>query len=296
MTLAYGLLILAQLMVAINIVGSKFLISTTPILFLITCRFLLATIFLLPIHWLTKNRRTSLAQHFKKINKKDWLLIIVQAICAGTLFNFFMVLGLRYTDAQTAGIITSTLPALILIACWLVLKEPLTLKKCICIGFATLGLCVISIHKSVSNTHAYWLGSLLVLIALLPESTYYVLTKFQGNRLPVFLMSATINAINAAILIPIMLWQVNWQSLHFSEFQLMILIMISLASGLFYVFWYLGADKVDSALASLATAIMPIATIIIAWLALGETITGYDLAGMGLVILSIIAYAYRVKS
>ena len=75
------------------------------------------------------------------------MLIVAQALCAGTFFNFLMVLGLRYTDAQTAGIITSTLPALIAVASWLVLKEQFTFKKSICVACATLGLIVISAHQ-----------------------------------------------------------------------------------------------------------------------------------------------------
>ncbi len=104
-------------------------------------------------------------------------------------------------------------------------------------------------------------------------------------------MSAIINLINAVILVPIMLIHHDYQLLNFSIFDLLILIIISMSSGLFYVFWYLGAEKVDMLMASLATAVMPISTVLIAWLTLGETIDWPTLAGMTLVILSIITYA-----
>ncbi len=288
----FGLLALAQTMVAVNIVGSRYLISSVPILFLITGRFLIAAVFLLPMHWLTWEREISLRDHYKILDKTSWMLIIMQALCAGTFFNFLMVLGLRYTDAQTAGIITSTLPALIAVASWLVLKEQFTFKKSICVACATLGLIVISAHQLGSaRTQTSFVGNVLIFLALLPEATYYILVKFQKKRLPIFLMSGTINGINALILIPVMLWQVDWGAIHLTGFDFIILIMIGLSSGLFYVLWYLGADKVDSILAALATAVMPIATVVLAWLTLGETITLYHLIGMGLAIVSIISYA-----
>ena len=192
-----------------------------------------------------------------------------------------------------AGIITSSLPALIAIGCWIFLKEKFTLKKIICVGFATLGLIVISGSKfgNHAKESASLLGIFLIFIALIPEASYYVLTKLQANRLPIFLMSAIINLINAVILVPIMMIHHDYQLLSFSIFDLLILIIISMSSGLFYVFWYLGSEKVDMLMASLATAVMPISTVLIAWLTLGETIDWPTLAGMTLVILSIITYA-----
>ena len=73
----------------------------------------------------------------------------------------------------------------------------------------------------------------------------------------------------------------------------MILFVIGLSSGLFYVFWFLGAQRVDGVMASLSTAIMPVATVIIAWGILGEQLTSLQLAGMSLVILSVFIYARR---
>lgn len=289
----FSFLALAQVMVGTNIVGSKYLVATIPILFLITARFFIAAILLLPMHWLTKERQKPLRAHYQSFQKKDWLMLVAQALCAGTLFNVLMVLGLRYTDAQTAGIITSTLPALIAVGSWLILSEKFTLKKTICVSCATLGLVVISFHSSGPSQHTsspLIMGEILVLLALIPEATYYILVKLQKKHLPIFLMSGTINAVNVIILIPLVLFFVNWRSVHLSSLDTLILITIGLASGFFYVLWFLGSHKVDSIMASLATAIMPIATVFIAWLALGETITLHHIIGMSLAIISIIVY------
>jgi drug/metabolite transporter (DMT)-like permease len=113
--------------------------------------------------------------------------------------------------------------------------------------------------------------------------------------LPVFLLSGIINLINAIILIPIMLLTTPLSMIHLTLFQLGILTLVSMASGLFYVFWYWGCTKVDTVISSLSTAIMPIATLIIAWLALGEMITAQSLIGMGFIICSILFYA-RLKT
>ena len=63
--------------------------------------------------------------------------------------------------------------------------------------------------------------------------------------------------------------------------------------GLFYVFWYFGCQKVDGVMASLSTAVMPLATVIFAWMLIGEQLTPGQAIGMGMVIFSIAAYAKR---
>ncbi len=286
-------LILAQIMVAINIVFSKYLIASLPLLFMLTIRFALAALILLVLHWLSPARKLTISLHFSTLGKKDWYFILAQALTAGVLFNCLMLLGLRYTDANVAGIITSALPATIALMSWLFLKEKISGKKSICIIFATLGLLIIAWDKfqGLGISHSFF-GDFIILLSLLPEASYYILTKLYSNRLPVFLISALINAINAIILLPfIAIFPFN--TLIISTSTCMILFALGLSSGLFYVFWYFGAQRVDGTLASLSTAVMPMATVLLAWLILGEQLTILQGLGMGLVILSIAMYAKR---
>ena len=287
------LLILAQTMVGINIVTSKLLLSSIPILFLLAIRFALATVILLPLHWLTPARKITVKKHFSSIQQKDWIFIFAQALSAGILFNCLMLLGLNYTDANVAGIITSALPAIIAIMSWLILGETISAKKSLCVGFATLGLIVIAYDKlrGIGATHSL-LGDSIVLLSLLPEAAYYVLCKLHSNRLPVFLTSALLNGINALLLLPAMFF-FHWDTLSVDSISWLILFVLGLSSGLFYVFWFIGSQWVDGILASLSTAVMPVATVIIAWILLGEHLTELQSAGMGLVILSIAIYAKR---
>ena len=218
---------------------------------------------------------------------------MAQALSAGVFFNFLMLLGLDYTDANVAGIIMSALPALIAVLSFLFLKERLSVKKGFSIGLATLGLLVISSNTFSASSIKYSLiGNVIIFLALLPEAGYYILSKLQPNKLPIFLMAALMNGINAILLLPIAFLHENWHMLHLSTLQWIILGLVSIASGLFYVFWYAGSQKTDGITASLSTALMPIATVIIAWLTLGETVGAIQLIGMGLVMASIVAYTF----
>ncbi len=286
-------LILAQIMVGVNIVFSKYLLSSIPVLLLLALRFTLAALILLPLHWLTPAKRKPVRYYFSQLKQKDWVFIGAQALSAGVLFNFLMLWGLNYTDANVAGIITSALPAIIAMMSWIILGEKISGKKAICVGFATLGLIVIAYDRLGGShvSHSFW-GDVLVLIALLPEATYYILSKMHANSLPVFLISSLLNAINAILLLLSLSFS-TWNGLSTSLLDWLILIILGLSSGLFYVFWNFGCQKVDGVMASLSTAVMPLATVLIAWMLLGERLTLGQAIGMGMVIFSIAVYAKR---
>ncbi|KTD11330.1 DMT family transporter [Legionella jamestowniensis] len=286
-------LILAQVMVGVNIVSSKIILSSTPLFFLLAMRFALATLILFPLHWLSPAKKLSLRYYFSLLTRRDWVFIVAQALSAGVLFNCLMLLGLHYTDANVAGIITSTLPAIIAIMSWIILKEKISGKQSFCIVFATLGLVVIAYDKLQGNQAIHsFLGDFIVLFSLLPEATYYVLCKIHPNRLPVFITSAVMNGINALLILPVgIYYYVGIPTPTLNTW--LILFILGLSSGLFYVFWYFGYQLVDSIMASLSTAIMPVATVLLAWAILNEQLTALQCTGMGLVLLSIVIYAKK---
>lgn len=284
-------LVLAQIMVAINIVVSKLLLSSIPIFLLMLIRFSLAALVLLPLHWSTSARKVSIRQHLITLKQRDWGFIFAQALCAGLLFNCLMLVGLSRTDANVAGIITSALPAIIALMSWLVLDEKISAQKAFCVLFASIGLFIIAYDKlnGVSDSHSF-LGDFIVLLSLVPEAIYYILSKIYPNRLPIFLIASLLNAINAILLLPV-LGLTDFSALHIHLIDWVILFIIGLSSAFFYVFWFMGAQKVDGMMASLSTASMPVATVIFAWIILGEQLTLIEFSGMALVILSIVLYA-----
>ncbi len=286
-------LTLAQSMVGINIVISKFLLSSIPVLIILAIRFALATFILLPLHWCTPAKQLSIKMHISNLKARDWMFLIGQALCAGVLFNCLMLAGLNSTDANVAGIITSALPAIIAVMSWLILGEKISAQKGLCVAFATAGLIVIGYGKlhGVGISHSF-LGDSIVLLSLLPEAAYYILCKLYSNRLPLFLTTALLNGINALLLLPAV-FLMTWDPSQITAASWFILFVIGLSSGLFYVFWSMGAQRVDGVMASLSTAVMPVATVILAWVILGEQLSRIEFAGMALVIFSIVLYARR---
>lgn len=292
-TQAIIFLILAQSMIAVNIVSSKYLLVNIPTLVLIAMRFFFATLLSLPLYWLIPINKSSLRYDLSQISSHDWLFILAQALCAGLLFNSLMMLGLRDSDANVAGIITSAMPAIIAVfSCWF-LGEKLSIKIIICILLACIGLAIIACDKlqGVAVNHTMR-GDLLILASMIPEAAYYILAKIHRNHLPVFIASSLINGINALILLCFLPFiDMSSLSIHLGDSAL--IFVISVSSVLFYVFWFLGCQQLNGIVASLSTLAMPIMTVILAWLFLGEQLSIIQGAGMMFVVLSIFVYAKR---
>lgn len=282
----YILLILSQTMVSIGIVCSKYLLTHLPLFVILELRFAVATLILDNVGRFVYRRR---AVKHAKIRTRDWLVIIAKALCAGFLFNGLMLLGLRYADASVAGIITSTLPAVVALLSFLILKEILSIQKWLCIGCAVLGIAVVNLSSIAHSTQTHSiLGSLFIILALLPEAMYYILVKRFHTRVPGILLATMINGINALAFLPFALWQlIHTNQIHFTPWMLLIILISGCASGLFYLLWYLGSKNISASIASFFTAVMPISTILIAWLFLGEKLGVMQFIGMLFIIGSI---------
>ena len=119
-------LALAQTIVGVNAVVGKYLSDEVPLFLFVCGRFFIGSIILLLVFNLSKE--TILTPLYansldNKLSPKEWLWLTAQALTGGLLFNLLFFGGLCFTTASSAGIISSTLPAMIAICAWVFLKE-----------------------------------------------------------------------------------------------------------------------------------------------------------------------------
>ena len=114
----YLYLALAQLMVAFNVIGSKLIIHHASFLSAVFLRFLFASLIIFSLYLLKGDCKRT---HFY-LEKKQWLFLMIQGLCAGVFFNLLLMLGLQYTSASMAGLLISLLPAVIALSALIFLK------------------------------------------------------------------------------------------------------------------------------------------------------------------------------
>lgn len=231
------------------------------------------------------------------LNWLDWLVMLIKGVGAGLFFNWLMLTGLSLTNANSAGLITSLLPAIIVCLNVLLFKQKLTSQMFTAIMISVAGLILINLESFGKETHHALVGNLLVFIALLPEGLYYTLSKYYPvSKIPPITNAICLTLSNLPFLCLIIAFlpASTWHAITF--YDMWVMILVGIAAGLFFFFWQTGVEKVDPAYAALATAFMPISTVFLAWFFLGEGLTVTKSIGMLFVILSILHYARQQET
>ena len=284
----YSFLIFSQIMSGISIVGIKALLNVLSTAEILLIRFFITFALLLTMHFFSGSQTV---MPLKRLKAVDMFYLVIQALCAGLLFNILLFWGMQYTSASIAGIITSTLPAVVVVFSIVFLKEHLKWNTALCLVCAVIGLITINVHNIHIAGSRDLFGSIIIMLSLVPEAYYYILAKRNSNKLPVFMMAALMNLINipfTCLFFMIMHLHHPGELNHVHIYQWALLVLISVTSSLFYVCWFLGIKHVPASKAGLTTALMPISTLALAYIFLHETITIIQFIGMLLVIASIL--------
>jgi len=293
---SYTYLTLAQINISVNIVLAKILMAVVPIYVLLALRFTIGTA-MLALVCLIQQKNPLRDLHGVKLKGRDWAILFSQALCAGFLFNAFMLTGLNYTDATTAGIIASIVPAMIALLSYFILKEKLGPRRIIAICFAVFGLIMISVGKSGPElSGGSWLGEFLVLCAVFPEALFTVIAKWHEKPIDPFSMSLIVSFFNMILFIPVAIPSVKYISPAISIADISLLLIYGILGGtLFFILWYKGLQHTKASIAAMFTAVMPVSTMVLSTIFLGEHITRFDILGALMVILSIFFGSMSLK-
>jgi len=280
----------AQIAVSVNVVTSKYLLQFMPMFTLLTVRFILSTLILGLLLKITRTGFTDKRHPLKKLTSQEWGLAILQGIFAAFLFNLFFVWGLQYTTASAAGIIGSTLPAMIALSAIWLLKERLTPPKILALLLAMAGILVINMDYfgSPSTTSYTYLGDFLIFLAMLPEAWYSIIGRKLASRMTPLGNAFIANLIGFITLLPCALFTSTLDFSVFTTWQSSFILLTALTSLLFFWAWAFGLTLISASTAAIFGGVMPIATALLAIFFLGEHLQWHDVAGMLLVIASIV--------
>lgn len=291
---AYLLLASAQASIAINVVIGKYLIENEmPTFLFLGVRFLISSI-VLSFLMFFKRGVTSATHPTGKLHVIDWGFLLAQAFTGGFLFNYFFYWGIEYTTATSAGIISSTLPALLAIFACLFLGEFLNFRRIVAIVFAILGIAVISLDNTdPTGSRGNNFGDLLVFIAMFPEALYSIFSKYIGHRLTPLGSATIINWMIFFMMLPFALFSLVEVDLSsFSGFDWGLIAVGGISSALFYWAWPKGLLVIAASSAALFTGLLPVTTSLLGWYFLHEEFGRYDALGMFFVLFSIFLGAH----
>lgn len=211
--------------------------------------------------------------------------LFLMALLGMVGFTVLMFEGLKRTAAADAGIITATLPAVAAMLGVLFAGDRLSRPQGLAVVLAVSGIALVQ-ASSAAPAASTLVGNLLIGGAVLCEASFVFLGKrlappyrplrlafganLVGLVLSVPLALPQLPAFDPAT-VPVAMWALGtWHALASSVVCLWL--------------WYRGLPYVETWLAGLATATVPVAALAVSALYLNEAIGASKLAGAGLVI------------
>lgn len=243
----------------------KVVVEVVPPLELVWMRYVIAVITLAIIGF-------SMKQSWR-IAKKDWLIIFLVGLVGNTISIVTQEMGTMLSTAQMGAIITSTTPAFMVLFARLILKEKITIKKCLSIALATIGVGIIVGSGQIDVNQQ--LGGFYLLIAALTWALMSVLVKKIPTQYSQIVITTYSSMVAVILLTPLVLPRLNNLDLS-SVLQptisggLLYLGIVSTAGGFFL--WNKGLQLMNASSGGLFFFLQPIVGTFLGWLLLGETI------------------------
>jgi drug/metabolite transporter (DMT)-like permease len=266
---AYLLLAASMTLVGSYVALSKPLVAALPVFALAFLRFGIAAVAMLP--WV-RGRADEPA-----LTRQEHVQLFIMSFFGNFLFSICMLSGVARTTATAAGVILATLPAVVAVLSWLLLREHLGPRALLAVLLAVGGIALLQFARGAADATvgASMAGNLLMLGAVVCEAIYVILAKrLAAGRAPLR-VSALINLWGLALMTPLGLWQLAQLDLAaVPPAMWLLLVFYSLAASLFAVWlWMAGMQHVRANEAGVFTVALPISATLVGVLLLGEHFT-----------------------
>ena len=241
-------------------------------------------------------------QNIYKTFKKNYLILLTLSALGITAYNTFLYIALTMTTSTNALMINSTVPILVLVLSFLILKQKLILHQLFGIVLSTFGVSFLILKGDISNILSldFNQGDLWIMLSSLSWAFYSVLIKFKPKTLNNFELFAILVFLGFIILLPIYLYQgYSFQhELDILKSNYLSFIYTSVfASCLSYYFWHYGIDHIGAAKTSQFVHLMPVFGTTLAYIFLNERLMSYHLIGAIFIALGIyLSLFYKKES
>ncbi|WP_176314718.1 DMT family transporter [Burkholderia vietnamiensis] len=286
-------LILSMLLVGSNVGIGKSIVVFVPVAILATLRFVIAIAVLWPLFSPVKMRA---------VRRAEWLNLFLQAFFGTFMFTLLMLNGVQRTSAVAAGVIPSTIPAIVALFAWLILREKPNGRALVSIALAIAGVVTINLANGNSGnagsaSAGSLTGNLLMLGAVCCESIYVILSRRLTQTLAPIDICAYTHLFGLFLMLPLgagALWHFDYASVPAGTWGLVVWYGLSASIFSFWL-WMKGIRHVPGSLAGVFSAVLPVAAAAYGIAFLGERPTLAHGVALACVVTGIVLASLRVK-
>jgi len=273
--------LIATLLFGTAYVGAKVVLRELPPFTAAASRFVISTVIL----W------TILLARGKPPRPRgdDWKTLAIAGIFQTTLYFAFQYTGLGYTSASNTAVIANSRPIFVALLSAVLLAEPLRRGRVLGIIIAFGGVLLLTTDGrisslSFSSTHAF--GDFLIVLNAMSGAVGLVYNKKTLSRLPVLPVIVYSTTVGAAGLLPLAaleLRKIGVPHVSLTAWGGVIYLAI-FCSTIPYLFWYSALARLEAAQTAVFLFFVPVVSVILSVVLLGEHISVYFVIGALLVL------------
>ncbi|ATB70357.1 permease of the drug/metabolite transporter (DMT) superfamily [Sulfurospirillum diekertiae] len=229
--------------------------------------------------------------HVKKIwraLREHFGILVVLSALGIAAFNTLLYIGLQKTTATNALLINSSIPIIIVLLSFVILKTRISKLQVSGILLSTLGVIFLVLKGDVQSilTLSFNSGDFWVIASSLCWASYSVLVKFRPSSLSNFEFFITTVSLGLVMLLPFYLAQgYTWERevMILTHYTWVIAYVVLFTSILCYYLWHYGIAHIGAGKTGQFTHLMPLFGSFLAYLFLGERLEWYHLGGILLI-------------
>lgn len=260
-------LMLAMILWASSFIALKIAFRAYDPLVVIFGRMLVATLCFLFV-----GKRVTHALHY---HRGDYKLILFMALCEPCLYFIFEAKAVENTTASQAGMITAMLPILVMVGAVFFLKERIGRKSWLGASIAVGGVYLLTVQSTpTADAPNPVLGNFLEFLAMVCATGYTIALKSLTARYAPFFLTAVQAFIGTIFYFPLLFLPTTDlpAELHLGPGAAIIYLGAVITLGAYGLYNY-GLKHVPANKAAAYVNLIPVFSVILGWLILGETFT-----------------------
>lgn len=223
------------------------------------------------------------------IRKGDLKLFLAMAFFEPCLYFSFEAQAISNTSASQAGMITAMLPLMVALAAWVFLKEDIPLRTVLAFVLAVIGVCLLSISgTSTADAPNPPLGNFFEFLAMASATGYVIILKRLTQRYPALLLTG-IQALVGTVYFFLLLFLPGTVLPRHVDMEAIVSIVYLgavVTLGAYFLYNY-SISKMPVSRANAFVNLIPVFTLFLGWLILGETFTPMQFLASGIILFGV---------
>ena len=221
---------------------------------------------------------------------KDIPTLIFMLVCEPCLYFLFEAAALKNTTASQAGMITAILPLMVAISAGVYLKESISIKTVLGFLIAIGGVCLLSLAaRSNDSAPNPELGNFYEFLAMVCATGYTIsLKRLSASYSPLFLTALQAFA-GSIFFLPFVFLPGTTLPVSFEALPAFSIVYLGIfvTMGAYGLYNY-AVSKVPASKASAFVNLIPVLTVLLSWIILGERFTAMQYVASTVVIVGVV--------